>query len=136
MKVLIDTSAWLSAFQPGEGDDFEVPRKIIGKLITENRIVLIRPIQQEILSAVEATQRELLLEPFLSFLYVELEPADYKAAAIASERCRKRNIFGPGRDFLTCAVTLRRKIEIYSTDSDFANYARIIRNLKLYDDRN
>jgi predicted nucleic acid-binding protein len=55
-------------------------------------------------------------------------------AAMASNRCRAKGIAMSAVDALLCAVALRKNLLIFTTDSDFKNYSRILA-LKLHPHR-
>jgi len=41
-------------------------------------------------------------------------------------QCRTRGIAGSTIDFLICAVAHRREWQVFTTDRDFARYARVL----------
>ncbi len=49
---------------------------------------------------------------------------DYEEAARCFNVCRRAGITGSTVDFLLCAVAVRRRLEIFTTDADFHNYAK------------
>ena len=59
------------------------------------------------------------------------EAIDYEYAAEIHNGCRRRGIAGSSIDFLICAVAERRSWQIFTTDLDFEEYAKV-RPLKLY----
>jgi len=52
---------------------------------------------------------------------------DYEQAAACFNRCRSRGIPGSNTDFLLCAVALRLRAALLTTDKDFEGFARILR---------
>jgi predicted nucleic acid-binding protein len=107
----------------------------LAELIREGRVVLLGPVRQELLSGIKVkTQFELLRDHLRSFPDLELETPDYEEAALAFNRCRERGIQGSNTDFLLCAVAMRRKLAIYTTDGDFRQYAKVLR-FPLYEAR-
>jgi predicted nucleic acid-binding protein len=85
------------------------------------------PIRQEILSGVrEASQYERLRENLRAFPDESLTVSDYELAAKFSNRCRSAGIAGSSVDFLICAVASSRKWAIFTFDSDFEAYRRIL----------
>jgi predicted nucleic acid-binding protein len=96
---------------------------------------MLGPVRQELLSGIkEKAQFELLREHLRAFPDLDLQTADYEAAASAFNRCRERGIQGSNTDFLICATALRHDLSIFTTDGDFQHYARVLR-LKLYEQR-
>lgn len=127
MNVLVDTSVWSLALRRAKQVDAGTSREL-AELIREGRVVLLGPVRQELLSGIKIkAQFELLRDHLRSFPDVELETADYEQAAIAFNRCRERGIQGSNTDFLLCAVAMRRKLAMYTTDGDFRQYAKVLK---------
>jgi predicted nucleic acid-binding protein len=134
VNVVIDTSVWSLAFRRAKRVDDGSTREL-AELIREGRAVLLGPVRQELLSGIkEKAQFELLREHLRSFPDLELEMADFEAAASAFNRCRERGIQGANTDFLICAAALRRDLAIFTTDADFQHYARVLK-LKMHEQR-
>jgi predicted nucleic acid-binding protein len=55
-----------------------------------------------------------------------VDEADYEEAATRFNRCRVKGLQGSNTDFLICAVSMRRKLAILTTDKDFAGFARVL----------
>ena len=134
MNVLVDTSAWSLALRRAKPVDASTSRELT-ELIREGRVVLLGPVRQELLSGIKVkAQFELLRDHLRSFPDLELESADYEEAAVAFNRCRERGIQGSNTDFLLCAVAMRRRLAIYTTDGDFRQYAKMLK-LALHEPR-
>ena len=126
MKAVIDTSVWSLALrrrsQPWAAEAVE-----LAELIRAGRAELIGPIRQELLSGAKGlAQYENLRQYLRGFLDLPLATEDYELAADFFNRCRARGIQGSNTDFLICAVATRRKYSIFTTDGDFAAFARVI----------
>jgi predicted nucleic acid-binding protein len=127
MNVLVDTSVWSLALRRAKQVDTTTTREL-GELIREGRVVLIGPVRQELLSGIKSkAQFDVLREHLQSFPDLALASADYEAAAANFNRCRERGIQGANTDFLICAVAVRRKLAVYTTDADFQHYAKVLR---------
>ena len=134
MNVLVDTSVWSLALRRAKRVDDTTPREL-AELIREDRVVMLGPVRQELLSGIKVkAQFETLRDHLQSFPDLELETADYEEAAAAFNRCRERGIQGSNTDFLLCAAALRRDLSIYTTDGDFEHYARVLK-LALHESR-
>jgi len=134
MNVLVDTSVWSLALRRAKQVDASTSRELT-ELIREGRVVLLGPVRQELLSGIKIkAQFELLRDHLRSFPDLELETADYEQAAVAFNRCRERGIQGSNTDFLLCAVAMRRKLAMYTTDGDFRQYAKVLK-LALHEPR-
>ncbi len=130
MEILVDTTVWSLALRRRKGHISEVEQHLtalFGELIRENRVRLIGPIRQEVLSGIrEPAQYERLREYLRCFPDQSIGTPDYEQAALCSNQCRSRGIAGSEIDFLICAVALARKWQILTTDADFRLYAKAI----------
>lgn len=134
MRVLVDTSVWSLALRRARRVDDTTTREL-GELIGEGRVVLMGAVRQELLSGIKVkAQFELLREHLRAFPDLELDEADYEEAASAFNRCRGKGIQGSNTDFLICAAASRRDLAIYTTDQDFAQYAKVL-DLELHSPR-
>jgi predicted nucleic acid-binding protein len=61
-----------------------------------------------------------------SFSDEALDEIDYEEAATCFTRCRAKGLQGSNTDFLICAVSMRRRLAILTTDNDFAGFARVL----------
>ena len=122
MKVLVDTPIWSYALR-SKRSGFEQHVKELEALIADQRVLLIGPIRQEVLSGYsEIQQFEKLNEKLKFFENTPIMDDDYVQAAKFSNTCRKRGVQGSHIDFLICAVAYRQKAAIFTTDKDFAYY--------------
>ncbi|MBN1608912.1 MAG: PIN domain-containing protein [Polyangiaceae bacterium] len=126
MNVLVDTSVWSLALRRAKRVDSTVSGEL-AELISEGRVVMLGAVRQEVLSGMKVkAQFDQLREHLRSFPDLELETADYEAAASAFNRCRERGVQGSNTDFLICAAAMRRKLAVYTTDGDFRPFAKIL----------
>jgi predicted nucleic acid-binding protein len=135
MMVLVDTSVWSLALRRKSGDLNARERRLsvaLAELIQEGRAQIVGVIRQELLSGIrEAEKFEKLRDYLRAFDEPLLEIADYEAAAEAHNRCRSRGIAGSAIDFLICGVVLRRGWQVFTADSDFEAYSKVLA-VKLY----
>jgi predicted nucleic acid-binding protein len=128
VEVLVDTSVWSLALRRPKGNISETEQRLtaaLGDLIRDDRVRLIGPIRQELLSGIrEPAQYERLRNYLRAFPDQPLGAADYEKAAECSNQCRSRGIAGSATDFLICAVALARKWQILTTDAGFKTYAK------------
>lgn len=119
MIVLVDTSVWSLALRrnaPAAGAE----TKELLELIGEVRVQMIGPVRQELLSGVRhPAQFANLCEHLRAFPDLKLSSQDYETAAEFFNLCRAQGIQGSNTDFLICAVAVRVKIPIFTTDADF-----------------
>ena len=124
MKVLVDTSVWSLALRRGSDSAVSPVRDLLG-LIADNRVQMIGPIRQELLSGIRDEQQFRELETRLSaFPDLPISSEDYVTAAGFFNQCRGKGIQGSNTDFLICAVAVRYGLAIFTTDKDFALYAK------------
>ena len=122
----MDTSVWSEALRRTKGTASDVVQEL-RSLILEHRVDIIGPIRQELLFGLrEEAQFEKLQMHLAAFPDVPLETADYTMAAKFFNACRSKGVQGSNTDFLICAVAVRRKISIYTTDKDFPLFAKYL----------
>jgi predicted nucleic acid-binding protein len=130
MNILVDTSIWSLAFRRKPADLNSIEQSLVqelSNLIQEGRAQLLGPVRQEVLSGIRNPDQfeklRLALRPFRD---EPLGLEDYETAAMASNRCRAKGIAMSAVDALLCAVALRKNLSIFTTDSDFKDYSRIL----------
>lgn len=125
VKVIVDTSVWSLALRRSVPQE-EVRRQLAG-LIDDQRVILLGPIRQELLSGYSEKEKFELLREKLS--YFENEPVqdeDYIRAAEFHNTCRLNGIQGSHTDFLICACAVRLEASIYTKDNDFERFRRVL----------
>ena len=131
MRVLVDTSVWSLALRrhPKDLDDAQDRlRRELADLIADDRVVIIGAIRQELLSGVrDDASFERLRERLRDFDDEPLTADDHEEAARANNACRRAGVAGSAIDMLICAVALRREMNVFTTDKDFARYAGVLR---------
>jgi predicted nucleic acid-binding protein len=125
MKVLVDTCIWSSALRR-KNPDLRLSEKL-QELIKDSRVSIIGPIRQEILSGISsAKQFHKLKKSLSSFEDIPLNAEYFEKAAEFTNTCRTKGIQGSTTDFLICAVAHIENLEIFTTDSDFEKYGRLL----------
>jgi len=125
VKVIVDTVVWSLALrrtQPDKG-----VRTELVSLIEDQRVVLLGPIRQEVLSGYSDKRKFERLRGKLS--YFESEPVldqDYILAAEFHNTCRRQGIQGSHTDFLICSCATRLGALIYTMDGDFDSFCRAL----------
>jgi predicted nucleic acid-binding protein len=123
MKVLVDTSIWSMALRKGTGSA-SAEAEELRNLIRDHRVQMIGPVRQEILSGIRSESQFRRLQRYLaSFPDVPILTEDYVTAARFFNLCRSKGIQGSNTDFLICAVSVRNKSHIYTTDRDFTLFS-------------
>lgn len=134
MNVVVDSTIWSLALRraaqrhnPEEGE--------LAELVREGRVVLLGPIRQELLSGIRFPKQWTELRDTLrAFPDAPLTEEDFEEAAACFNRCRAKGVQGSNTDFLICAVALRRDLAVFTTDGDFARYAKVL-GVKLHERR-
>jgi predicted nucleic acid-binding protein len=132
VKVLVDTPVWSYALRTRQKD---YPNEIeqLESLIKDQRVLIIGPIRQEILSGYSDFKKFEKLKEKLSYFENSLiQDSDYESAAEMCNQCRKKGIQGSHIDFLICAVANRLDVPILTTDKDFFLYRKILA-IKLFE---
>ena len=124
MKIIVDTSIWSLALRRKKRQSFpEV--KILESLIDNQRICMLGPIRQEILSGIKDNKQFAQLKDILSaFDDFPLTTKDYKKAAEFFNLCRSKGIQGSNTDYLICAVSSNNRFPIFTSDKDFEIYSK------------
>jgi predicted nucleic acid-binding protein len=123
MKILVDTSVWSFALRRGR-QSASAPVQELRNLILANRVQMIGPIRQEILSGIRDEKQFKELEARLaSFPDLSITTEDHVTAARYFNLCRQKGIQGSNTDFLICAVAVRNRLAIFTTDKDFISFA-------------
>jgi hypothetical protein len=126
MKVIVDTSVWSLALRRDK-DDSPAPVQELRHIIRDHRAQMIGPIRQEILSGVRSkSQFKKLRKHLESFPDLPILTEDNVTAAQFFNHCRSKGIQGSNTDFLICAVAVRNKLSIYTTDKDFEIFSKYI----------
>ena len=131
MKVLVDTSVWSLALRRCK-QSIPAPAQELRHLIQDHRVQIIGPIRQEILSGIRNdSQFNKLRKHLESFPDLPILSNDYVRAAKFFNLCRSKGIQGSNTDFLICAVAVRNKLSIFTTDKDFELFSKHIK-INLY----
>jgi predicted nucleic acid-binding protein len=139
MNTLVDTSVWSFALRRKPADSSETQRAVVtelSELAKEGRVRMIGPVRQELLSGIKTdAQYEKLRVALQVFPDEPLQTPDYELAAKASNDCRTEGLVVSPVDVLICATALAREWNIFTTDPDFRNYAKIL-PIRLHKPRN
>ncbi|MBZ0256554.1 PIN domain-containing protein [bacterium] len=126
MKVIVDTCIWSEALRR-ENKRHSKSVDQFRFLIIDNRVQLIGPIRQELLSGIRQTNQFKQLKKHLDgFNDLPILTEDYILAAEYFHICRSKGIQGSNTDFQICAVASRTQFPIYTSDNDFELFAKYI----------
>jgi predicted nucleic acid-binding protein len=131
MRVLPDTPIWSAAFRRGEGLSGPYRDEML-KLVNQGVVEIIGPIRQEILSGIrDRSKFDAVRDRLRTFPDLEIATGDYEEAAACYNRCRSTGIQGSFTDFVICAVAVRHDLAIFTDDSDFIGYKKVL-PIRLY----
>ena len=126
MKVIVDTCVWSLALRRDKQEPTTTVQEF-RRMIHDHRVQMIGPIRHEILSGIRSeSQFKKLWKHLESFPDLPVLTEDYVTAARYFNRCRSKGIQGSNTDFLICAMAIRNKISIYTTDKDFELFSKYI----------
>lgn len=133
--ILVDTPIWSLVLRRRHDDLGARDRAHLQeweRLIREGLAALFGPIRQELLSGVrDRPAWERLRRALRPFPDLPTATEDFERAAQYFNRCRERGVTGSAIDLLICAVAVRYDVAVYTTDTDFQRYARIL-NVELH----
>ena len=119
----MDTSIWSLALRR-ETQDSTQAIEALRNLILDHQVSIIGPIRQELLSGIRSHSQFDRLTSYLSaFPDTAMITDDYVLAARFFNLCRSKGVQGSNTDFLICAVAVRNKFPIFTTDKDFGYFS-------------
>jgi predicted nucleic acid-binding protein len=126
LKVIVDTCVWSLALRRGGNPDPKILHEL-SSLIREVKVQMIGPIRQELLSGIKSIKQFNELKNYLqAFPDLPLEAQDHEFAAECFNKNRMKGIQGSNTDFLTCSLSIRHQMPIFTTDTDFLKFKRHI----------
>ncbi len=126
MKVIIDTCVWAQFLRRNRRQSTPIAEEV-ARLVRVDAVQLLGSIRQELLSGAHPSERFEQLKQYLRFFpNLTLDEEDDETAAGYYNRLRLRGLQGTGTDLLICAAAVRHSLKIFTTDTDFAAYARYI----------
>jgi len=124
--IACDTSAISQFLRRSAGQPNEIAQNV-GILIEANELALFGIVRQEILSGIKFTEQfERIERSTLALPLFFADNEDHTTAAKFFNICRSQGIQGSQIDFLICAMAVRRRFPIYTTDPDFGLYEPLI----------
>ncbi|MFI5377788.1 MAG: PIN domain-containing protein [Tepidisphaerales bacterium] len=134
--ILVDTTIWSLALRRKAGSLSSRESALVeewSRLATAGQACLTGPIRQEILSGIrDAAVFKAIQQILRDFPHVVVIDGDHDRAAEFYNTCRSHGVAGTAVDMLICAVAARSDTPIFTTDGDFARYAKYL-PLRLHD---
>ena len=124
MTVIVDTCVW-TRFLRRNRDRSDPLCGEVTRLVRNDAVQMLGCIRQEILSGVQPQEHFKQLKEYLRFYpNLSLDQEDDENAAGYYNTCRSKGIQGTATDLLICAVAVRHGMRIFTTDTDFAEFAK------------
>ena len=124
MKVIVDTCVWTLFLRRNRPTDDPICVEV-AKLVRADAIQMLGPIRQELLSGAQPQERFDQLKEYLRFYpNLVMDEEDDESAASLYNVCRSKGVQGTATDLLICAVAVRHRMRIFTTDTDFDAFAR------------
>jgi predicted nucleic acid-binding protein len=133
VTLFVDTSVWSLAFRrdtPPDVPEVAALQQALqsGAAITTTGLVL-----QELLQGINGPkQADALIERFAEFPLLTPRRQDHIAAATLRNTCRKAGVQVGTIDALIAQLCLRHELTLLTTDGDFRNVAKVMRDLKIW----
>ncbi len=122
--ILVDTCIWSLALRGSTTRKAFIAEQLT-QLIDDNQVKIIGAIRQELLSGyTDKNSYEKLRQKLKYFPNEAVLDSNYEAAAEYSNLYRSKGVQGSHTDLLICAVAIRAKFKIFTTDKDFNHYAK------------
>jgi predicted nucleic acid-binding protein len=113
--VLIDTSAWIDAFQ----EKTPWVTQIIRTLLEEDRAVTCGPVLFEIRRGLQPSERKKVLPLFDALHLLPFEEIDWSEAGELDAALRKKGRTLPSMDVLIAHICMKHKTSILTLDGHF-----------------
>jgi predicted nucleic acid-binding protein len=124
VTVIVDTCVWTRFLRRNRerSDSFCVE---VARLVRNDAVQMLGCIRQEILSGAQPQERFKQLKEYLRFYpNLLLDEEDDENAAGYYNTCRGKGVQGTATDLLICAVAVRHGMRIFTTDTDFVEFAK------------
>lgn len=126
MKILVDTYIWSLALRRNNDTEIETVQ-LLKNLILDQKIQMIGPIRQELLSGIKSENPFNSLKSYLSaFPDLPIQTQDYELAAEHFNINKTKGIQGSNTDFLICALSHNYEMPILTKNKDFEHHAKYL----------
>jgi len=128
--TIVDTTVWSLALRRSRRARTPDEQRHVfewRELVVRGEATLIGPIRQEVLMGIRDPEAfERIRRHLAGFDDLALQREDHELAARYGNTCLAHGIAGSAIDLMICAAASRRDFEIFTTDSDFPRYARVL----------
>ena len=124
MRFIVDTCVWTRFLRRNRPTHDPICAEV-AKLVRSDAIQMLGSIRQELLSGAQPQERFDQLKEYLRFYpNLALDEEDDQNAANFYNLCRSKGVQGTSTDLLICAVAVRHRMRIFTTDTDFDGFAK------------
>ena len=124
MTVIVDTCVWTRFLRRNRERNDPLCVEVT-RLVRQDAVQMLGCIRQEILSGAQPQERFEQLKEYLRFYpSLPLDEEDDENAAGYYNTCRGKGVQGTSTDLLICAVAVRHGMRIFTTDTDFLEFAK------------
>jgi predicted nucleic acid-binding protein len=124
VKVIVDTCVW-ARFLRAQRDPTDWVCEEVRNLVRRDVVAMLGAIRQEVLSGAQPQPRFEQLKAYLRFFpNLPQDEEDDENAAACYDACRRHGVQGTATDLLICAVAVRHGMRIFTTDTDFEDFAK------------
>jgi len=103
-------------------------RAVLTEAMEDDRVVIIGPIRQEVLSGIkDQAQFAKLRAALADYRDVRLTTAHYEEAARLFNLCRRRGVECGATDILICAIAAQMRLSILTNDQGLERCIRVLR---------
>lgn len=128
MRVLPDTSVWVSYFRTGaHGSASELDRLLDG-----GNVVVCGPVVAELLTGTQERQRTHLWGLLSSLPWAALDPEQWRKVGEASAGLRSRGLSLPLTDVEIAVAAVDASAQLWTGDTDYDRVQQVLPELSLY----
>jgi predicted nucleic acid-binding protein len=127
VSLLVDTSVWSLAFRRDSRAKHPAVDRLHSALERDEEVFATGIVLQELLQGFSGPkQRARLIEHFEALPFVVPTRDDHVEAATVRNRCRAKGVQLGTIDALLVRLCLDRRLELLTTDRDFAHASRVV----------
>jgi predicted nucleic acid-binding protein len=124
VTVIVDTCVWARFLRRNRERNDPLCVEVT-RLVRQDAVQMLGCIRQEILAGAQPQEHFEQLKEYLRFYpNLPLDEEDDENAAGYYNTCRSKGVQGTSTDLLICAVAVRHRMRIFTTDPDFVEFAK------------
>jgi hypothetical protein len=132
MKLLVDTCVWSLLLRRKCGAMLSTEQQdavaLLREAILEQRVAIVGPIRQEVLSGIKhEAQFQKLLAALAGFPDLSLDRHHFEEAARLFNLCQARGVACGSTDMLICAVAIHEGFDVLTVDQGLKRCVEVLR---------